>query len=150
LKTGLDAIITVFVKTTNEATTPSTRKVRRDILCGKRGQGHKLQKLGPRARRADPRRVRCRGEDARLTSMAGLLQFAVFCREQGIDRKLHEYFADMKTGPMVVYPMAAQLRLLMDLYVAGEGRVFGLESHAQDPMLKHLAGGYVPSIDVLR
>lgn len=139
----------MFVNTTNEASAPSTRKVRRDILCGKRGQGHELQKLGRRVRRADPRRVHRGGDDARLTSMGGLLEFAVFCREQGIDGKLHEYFADMKRGPLVVYPMASQLRLLMDLYVAGEGRVFGLESHAQDPMLKHLAGGYVPSIDVL-
>jgi Transposase DDE domain group 1 len=149
LKTRLGAIITVFVRTSDEQTTPSTRKVRRDILCGKRGQGHDLQRLGRQVRRADPRRVHCRAQDARLTSMAGLLQFGVFCREQGIDRKLHEYFDDMKSGPMVVYPMASQMRLLMDLYVAGEGRVFGLESHAQDPMLKHLAGGYVPSIDVL-
>jgi hypothetical protein len=149
LKGRLGAIISVFVKTSQNENAPSTRKVRRDVLCGKRGQGHALQVLGRRVRRPDPRRMR-RGEDDRsMTAMAGLVSFGAFCREQGVDRKLREYFGQMKRGAGVVYPMEAQLRLLLDLQVAGEGRVFGLESHAQDPVLKHLAGGFLPSIDVL-
>jgi hypothetical protein len=55
----------------------------------------------------------------------------------------------MKRGPMVVYPMGAQLRLMLDLHVAGEGRVFGLEALAHDPLLAKLAGGILPSIDVV-
>lgn len=136
------------MRTTDEGA-PSTRKVRRDVLTGKRGQGHRLQFEGRRVRRPDPRRMRRVEGDRNLTGVAGLVDFAVFCREQGVDRKLREYFGDMKQGAGVVYPMEGQLRLLMDLYVAGEGRVFGLESHAQDPVLRHLAGGFVPSIDVL-
>lgn len=108
-----------------------------------------MQNLGRRVRRPDPRRMRRTAQDASLSSMAGLLEFGVFCKDRGVDEKLREYFGDMKVGAGVVYPMAAQLRLLMDLYVAGEGRVFGLESHAQDPVLRHLAGGFIPSIDVL-
>jgi hypothetical protein len=45
--------------------------------------------------------------------------------------------------------MDAQLRLLIDANVAGEARVFGLENLAADPLFVHLAGGAVPSIDVL-
>lgn len=93
--------------------------------------------------------MRRQQDDRRLTALAGLVEFGVFCKQQGIDGKLRECFGDMKRGAGVVYPMAGQLRLLMDLYVAGEGRVFGLESHAQDPVLRHLAGGFIPSIDVL-
>jgi len=35
---------------------------------------------------------------------------------------------------MVIYPMETQLRLLLDANVAGEHRVFGLESLAPDPL----------------
>lgn len=58
-------------------------------------------------------------------------------------------FEGMKPALRVVYPMHEQLLLLMDVHVAGEGRVFGLESLAADPLFVHLAGGAVPSIDTL-
>jgi hypothetical protein len=58
-------------------------------------------------------------------------------------------FYRLKKGRLVVYPMEAQLRLLLDANVAGEGRVFGLESLAADPLFVHLAGGVVPSIDTV-
>lgn len=45
--------------------------------------------------------------------------------------------------------MDAQLRLLLDANVAGEARVFGLESLAADPLFVRLAGGVVPSIDTV-
>jgi hypothetical protein len=45
--------------------------------------------------------------------------------------------------------MEAQLRLLLDANVAGEARVFGLESLAPDPLFVRLAGGVVPSIDTV-
>jgi hypothetical protein len=49
----------------------------------------------------------------------------------------------------MVYPLPAQLRLLMDLAVLGHDRIFDLEALAADPLLEFLAGGYVPSIDTL-
>jgi hypothetical protein len=58
-------------------------------------------------------------------------------------------FSDMKPGPMVIYPMHAQLRLGIDLFVSGETRVFGLEANAGDAAFVHLAGGVVPSVDTL-
>lgn len=45
--------------------------------------------------------------------------------------------------------MAAQLRLLIDLFLVGEHRVFGLESLAADPVFVHLAGGIIPSLDTV-
>ena len=45
--------------------------------------------------------------------------------------------------------MAAQLRLLLDLFVGGESRVFALESAAADPVFVWLAGGVVPSLDTV-
>jgi hypothetical protein len=42
---------------------------------------------------------------------------------------------------MVVYPMPAQLRLLMDAALVGEARVFGIEALSADPLFVHLAGG---------
>jgi hypothetical protein len=45
--------------------------------------------------------------------------------------------------------METQLRLLLDANIAGEARVFGLESLAPDPLFVRLAGGVVPSIDTV-
>jgi hypothetical protein len=129
--------------------TLSTRKVRRDVRGGKRGQGHALQREGRRVQRPNACAVTMRETDAALTSMAGLVGFAAFLRRQGIDRALSRRYARLKTGPGVVYPMGAQLRLLMDTYAVGEGRVFGVEALASDPVFVHLAGGYIPSIDTL-
>ena len=124
-------------------TTTSIHKVRRDALGGKRGDGHR--RLGQRIVRPDPQRVRVSGGDASLTGCAGLAQFGAFLRHEGVDRELHRRFARLKSGPLVVYPMAAQLRLLIDAATVGEERVFGLESWAADPLFVRLAGGVIPA-----
>lgn len=41
------------------------------------------------------------------------------------------------------------MRLLIDLQVIGQSRVFGLERVAQDPLFTHLAGGSIPSLDTV-
>jgi len=74
--------------------------------------------------------------------------FGVFLRGLGVDRALREAFAGLKSRE-AIYPMAAQLRMLIDLFIAGEHRVFGLESLAADPLFVHLAGGVVPSLDTV-
>jgi hypothetical protein len=77
------------------------------------------------------------------------VEFGVFVRSLGLRERLRTMFAHLKQGRRVVYPMHEQLQLLMDLHVAGEGRVFGLEAMAHDPLFVALAGGAVPSIDTL-
>jgi len=74
--------------------------------------------------------------------------FGVFLRGLGVDRAMREAFGTLKGGT-AVYPMAAQLRMLLDLFIVGEHRVFGLESLAADPLFVHLAGGVVPSLDTV-
>lgn len=128
-------------------TTTSIHKVRRDALGGKRGDGHR--RLGQRIVRPDPGRIRIAGADASLTGCAGLARFGAFLREEGIDRELRRLFDRLKSGPLVVYPMAAQLRLLIDAAAVGESRVFGLESWAADPLFVRLSGGVIPSIDTV-
>jgi hypothetical protein len=130
--------------TTTHAT--SIHKVRRDVRGGKRGDGHRRD---ARIRRADPTRIHAGRSDATLTGVAGLVSFGVFCRRTGLDEELRRRFRRLKDGLTVVYPMEAQLRLLLDANVAGETRVFGLESLAADPLFVRLAGGVVPSIDTL-
>lgn len=125
---------------------PSTSKVRRIFSGGKRGDGHRRTR---RIRRPDPAAVRSGTPDPNLTAVAGLVGFGVYLRRLGIDRQLHERFERIKTGPMVVYPMGAQLRLLVDAFAVGETRVFGVEAIAADPLFVHLAGGGIPSIDTL-
>jgi hypothetical protein len=78
-----------------------------------------------------------------------LASFGVFCRTERIDTEFERLFYRLKDGPLVVYPMEAQLRLLLDANVAGEARVFGLESLAPDRLFVRLAGGVVPSIDTV-
>jgi hypothetical protein len=130
--------------------TPSTRKMRRDATGGKRGDGRRLQELGRRIRRPDARRIAMGTPDPSLTALAGLVGFGTFLRRIGVDRRLREEFGRLKDDrPGVVYPMGSQLRLLIDAYVAGEDRVFGLEGLAADPLFTHLAGGTVPSIDTV-
>jgi len=125
---------------------PSTSKVRRDVTGGKRGDGHRRRR---RVRRPDPGIIRAGKPDPSVTGVAGLVGLGVYLRRIGIDRMLHEHFERLKTGPRVVYPMAAQLRLLTDAIAVGETRVFGVEALAADPVFTYLAGGVVPSIDVL-
>jgi hypothetical protein len=85
-----------------------------------------------------------------MTCVGGLVEFGAYLREQGVDRELTSRFGRLKDGRRgVVYPMGAQLRLMIDVFSCGEPRVFGLEYLAADPLLVHLAGGAVPSIDIL-
>jgi hypothetical protein len=128
-------------------TTTSIHKVRRDALGGKRGDGHR--RLGQRIVRPDPRCIRVAGGDATLTGCGGLAHFGAFLRQEGIDRELAKRFERLKSGSLVVYPMPAQLRVLIDAAVVGEDRVFGLESWAADPLFVRLAGGVIPSIDTV-
>jgi hypothetical protein len=123
-------------------------KVRRRALGGKRAMGWDMQARARRIRRPDPHRVRLGNPDATLTGVAGLVPFGVFLRRQGIDRVLHS-FDGIKSGRGVVYPMGAQLRLLLDAAAVGELRVFGIESLGADPLFVHLAGGSVPSVDTV-
>jgi Transposase DDE domain group 1 len=123
---------------------PITHKMRRDVTGGKRGNGNKRRRA---IRRPDPRKIRTGKPDRALTSVAGLVMFGAFLRGLGVDRALAETFGDLKSGKGVIYPMAAQLRMLLDLFVAGEQRVFGLESLAADPLFVLLCGGVIPSLD---
>jgi hypothetical protein len=136
------------MKTTGARAT-SIHKVRRDVLGGKRGNGHALQRQGRRIRRPDPSRIRQGRADATLTGVAGLGRFGSFARQIGLDAELKRRFAVMKNGSGVVYPMPAQLRLLLDAQLCGETRVMGLEALAADALFVHLAGGTVPSLDTV-
>lgn len=119
--------------------------MRRDATGGKRADGH--QRRRP-VRRPDPATIRRGPSDPSLTSVAGLVMFGIFLRSLGVDRALREAFASLKRCG-AVYPMAAQLRMLLDMFIVGEHRVFGLESLAADPLFVHLAGGVVPSLDTV-
>ncbi len=123
--------------------------MRRIYSGGKRGQGHRLQRQLRRIRRPDPAAFRLSQPDPNLTGVAGLVDFGVYLRKIGLDRQLHEMFGALKSSPQVVYPMGAQLRLLLDAFAVGETRVFGVEGLASDPLFVHLAGGMIPSIDTL-
>ena len=136
----------MFVTMQTQTPTPSTKKVRRDSLGGKRGDGHRR---GCRIRRADPRKIHVGQPDPGLTAYGGLAGFGAFIRDLGVDQALRDQFRHLKSGPMVVYPMEAQMRLLMDAAAVGEHRVFGVESLSADPLFVHLAGGIVPSLDTI-
>lgn len=131
---------------TISTTTPGTSKVRRDVVGGKRGAGNKLDR---RIRRPDARKIDLGRTRATLTGHAGLAPFGAFLRELGVDAELESKLGHLKSGTRVVYPMGAQLRLLLDAQVAGETRVLGIESLAADPMFVRLCGGTVPSIDTI-
>jgi len=124
----------------------STKKVRRDSLGGKRGDGHRRT---CRIRRPDPRNIQIGTSDAGLTAYGGLAGFGAFMREIGVDEALRDQFWRLKSGAMVIYPMQTQLRLLMDAAAIGEARVFGVEALSADPLFVHLAGGIVPSLDTV-
>jgi len=124
------------------APAPSTRKVRRDVAGGKRADGHRRAK---RVRRPDPRRIQVHATESKLTGTAGLVPFGAFVRDLGVDRRLASF--NRLKPDRSVYPMASQMRLLVDAFVAGEERVFGLEALAADPLFVRLAGGVVSSLD---
>jgi len=137
------------VMKTPTCSAPGTRKVRRPFLGGKRPDGLKRQAAGQRIRRADPTRIRLGRSDTALTRYAGLLPFAQTLHALRLDAQLASAFRDLKPGRRVVYPMASQLHLLLDAFALGELRVFHVEALAADPLFVHLAGGAVPSLDVL-
>lgn len=87
--------------------------------------------------------------DPGLTGVGGLAQFGAFVRDLGVDGALRDEFCRLKSGWSVVYPMEAQMRLLMDATLVGEHRVFGIEALSADPLFVHLAGGVVPSLDTI-
>ncbi|HLM40928.1 MAG TPA: IS1380 family transposase [Microvirga sp.] len=126
--------------------TPSTNKVRRDITGGKRGDGNERHRA---VRRPDPRKIRTGKTDATLTSVAGLVMFGVFLRALGVDQELAKLFGPLKQGRGVIYRMHTVLRMLLDLFLAGEQRIFGLESLSADPLFVVLSGGVVPSLDTV-
>ena len=128
---------------------PSTQKVRRRAAGGKPAGGHELQRQGRKVRRADPRGVALGRTDPKVTGIGGLAAFNAFTRALGLDRELGRGFDHLKTGRSVVYPMSAQMQLVLDAAVCGAGRVFGLEALAADPLFAHLAGGTVPSVDTI-
>jgi hypothetical protein len=123
---------------------PVFNKARRDVLGGQRGDGHQRKRL---VRRPDPRTIHAGKPDPHLTGVAGLVGFGAYLYELGIDRELHQLFNHLKTGNRTVYVMGIQLRLLIDLFVVGEFRIFGLEALAADPLFVRLCGGVVPSLD---
>ena len=125
---------------------PVFHKVRRDVLGGQRGDGNKRTR---RVRRPDPRTIHIGKPDPHLTGVAGLVGFGAYLYELGIDRVLHELFNHLKTGKRTVYVMGIQLRLLIDLFVVGEFRIFGLEALAADPLFVRLCGGVVPSLETM-
>jgi hypothetical protein len=123
--------------------------VRRDVLGGKRGQGHRWQCAGRRIRRPSAECVSEGKPDPTLTGVGGLVAFGRFTRRHGVERELRRRFGALKSGAGVVYPMPEQLRLLLDLAVVGEDRVFALEALSSDRLFVHLAGGMLPSIDTV-
>jgi hypothetical protein len=123
-----------------------SQKVRRDFVGGKRGDGDRRSRRIVRPRAS---KIRRGAPDPSLTAVAGLVPFGAYLEELGVDRELRTEFFKMKSGPLVVYPMEAQVRLLIDANAVGEQRVFGIEALAADPLFVQLAGGVVPSIDTV-
>ena len=141
--------VTALMKPIDSKGSPFTQKVRRSALGAPRAPGRKWQQGGNRVKRPDPTRW-VRGAPAtNLSAVGGLAEFGAFCRTEGIDEQLSKQFGAMKTGSGVVYPMDAQLRLLIDAAIVGIPRVFGLEGMASDPLFTLLAGGAMPSIDTV-
>src|SRR5688500_3639883 len=126
--------------------TPGTQKVRRDVLGGKRGDG-------PRRtlpiQRPNPRSLRLGAPAPSLSGVAGAGSSGAFLAHDGRGAAMPDPCGARKDAPSVVYPMAAQLRLLMDAFAAGEARVFGLEALAADALFVRRAGGAVPSLDTV-
>jgi hypothetical protein len=123
---------------------PVFNKARRDVLGGQRGDGNQRTR---RVRRPDPRSIHPGKPDPNLTGVAGLVGFGAYLYGLGIDHVLHALFNHLKVGHRTVYVMGIQLRLLIDLFVVGEFRIFGLEALAADPLFVRLCGGVVPGLD---
>ena len=134
---------------TSTAKLLGTCKVRRDAMGGQRGAGHALQAQSRQVKRREARRLGLGATSAKLTNMAGLATFAGFVDELGLGRDLAHIANRLKDGPRVVYPMAGQLRLLIDAQAVGATRVFDIEALSADPLFVLLNGGYIPSIDTV-
>jgi hypothetical protein len=87
--------------------------------------------------------------DEAMTSLGGLAAFAEFCRELGIHADIAKAVAGLKVGPAIVYPLEHLFSALVPMAALGMGRVFGFEQLAGDPLVEHVFGGEVPSIDTL-
>lgn len=137
--------VDAFAKRSRSPASPSS-KVRRDLLGGQRGTGHRDRQ---RVQRPDPRRILQGPDDPSLSSFGGLVSFGCLLETSGVAAQLRALCAPLKTGATVVYPMEAQVRLLLDLLVVGGTRIFDLEYLARDPLLVHLAGGRLCCLDTL-
>lgn len=123
--------------------------MRRVRLGSKRAPGWEKQRAGKRVRRPRVAGLRIGKADASLSGVGGLVSFEQYAQSEGIERELRAKFGHLKEGRQVVYPMASQLSLLLDAFAVGARRVFDFEGLAADPVFTYLAGGAVPSIDVL-
>lgn len=119
-------------------------KNRRDVLGGVRGQGNVCR---TRRTRPAPQRVRLGAPDPSLSSFGGLVAFNRLVDELGVGAKLRALCSPLKTGSRVVYSMATQVRLFLDLFAVGGSRLFDLERLAHDPLVCLLAGGALCSLD---
>ncbi len=120
--------------------------MRRDLAGGKRPDGQHRTRI---RRRPDPADIHVRPTQDPLTGVAGLVPFGTFVKGLGVDRALHAAFDRLKSGLHMVYRVGDVLRLLIDGLVVGETRVYPIEALAADALFTRLAGGMVPSVDVL-
>ena len=116
-------------------------------MGAERAPGREWQKKKKRVKRVNASRIVVGKPDASLSMAGGLVAFHSWCREQGVDKQLDEAFAHMKTGAGVVYPMGGVVSFAVDMSVIGVPRVYGIEALASDPLIVHLQGGAIPSID---
>jgi RNA-directed DNA polymerase len=58
--------------------------------------------------------------DVLMARVAGLVELGAFLRTLGADRALAEAYGRLKSSKQVLYPMAAQLRMFIDLFLLGE------------------------------
>jgi hypothetical protein len=128
-------------------TDPIIHKVRRRTTSRGRARGREAQRER-RQMRAMPR-MREVAVDEAMTSFGGVAGFATFCRERSIDKDIARAVAGLKVGPAIVYPLERVFAALVPMATLGMGRVFGFEQFAGDPLVEHVFGGEVPSIDTL-
>jgi Transposase DDE domain group 1 len=134
---------------TTTPSTSSTSKVRRESLGGKRPEGWQWQRDNRRVRRANACAIGIGHTDASLSAVGGLVSFNAFVQRLELGQRLRKDFGHLKKRRGVVYPMHTQMQLFLDASVVGAKRIFEFEALASDPLFAHLAGGIVPSIDVL-
>jgi len=116
-------------------------------MGAERAPGRKLQKEKKQVKRVNASSIVIGKPDASLSMAGGLVSFHDWCAKQGVDKQLDEAFGHMKTGAGLVYPMGGIVSLLVDMSVMGAPRVYGIEALASDPLIVHLHGGAIPSVD---